>query len=170
MTELKDLKRAVKEALAETRVKRYKGLSEIHIMDVEEAAGSETRVEPGRSPKPSASTSKATDDLISSLGDEPEEPTAMSYAKAGELTEQGRGALKMNTIWANNLTQIMNFNKGRELAQLIASRLQNQSGLPAQQMLPIVTAVMKATLEQLDDEVNDQIQKEMPGVLDITRG
>ncbi len=76
----------------------------------------------------------------------------------------------MNTIWANNLTQIMNFNKGRELAQLIASRLQNQSGLPAQQMLPIVAAVMKATLEQLDDEVNNQIQKEMPGVLDITRG
>jgi hypothetical protein len=166
MTDIKILRKAVREALIEERVRKFKGLDNIHIVEQDEP----TKAARQRTPrKPTAS-----DELMGMLDDEPEsteEPTkSSSYVQGKELTPMGKGALKMNTVWSNNLTQIMNFNKGQQLAQLIAQRLQSQTDLPAQQMLPIISAVMKATLEQLDDEVSEQVQKEMPGLLDSVRG
>lgn len=164
MTDIKDLKDMVKTAIVEMNVKKWRGMENIHeIADDPTVAGPRRRA--------AKTDTGAADDLFPSIGDEEDTgitPSA-SYVRGGELTPEGKAALKMNTIWTNNVAQIMNFRKGQELAALISKRLEEQTGMPARQMMPVVSAVMKATLEQLDDEVSDEIQKAMPGVLDRTR-
>jgi hypothetical protein len=163
MTDIKELKDMVRTAIVEMNVRKWRGMDNIHEIADDPTAVSRQN--------PRSRDTGAADDLYPSIGDEKETGvTSSTYEKKpGELTPEGKAALKMNTIWTNNVAQIMNFRKGQELSALIAKRLEDQTGMPASQMLPIVTAIMRATLEQLDDEVAQEIEKSMPGVLNFTR-
>lgn len=78
-------------------------------------------------------------------------------------------ALVANTIWNNNLAQLMHYEKGNQLAVVLSKRLEDQTGMNAQQALPIVKAVMQATLEQLDEEATEEIQGKFPGIFKRSR-
>jgi len=181
MSELDNIKKVLREALIENRVRRYhEDMDNIHV--IEEQGEKTVRSKPGDDQDTKTPTN--SDDVATNIIDQGRRPIksdddnvssdsratkSSKYVQGGNITPAGSGALKMHTIWNNNLTQIMNFSKGKQLSAKIAKRLQNQTGLPIAQMLPIVTAVMKAVLEQLDDEVSDEIEQELPGVLDAVR-
>ena len=78
-------------------------------------------------------------------------------------------AIKANAVWTNNLALLMSFKKGDELATLMSKRLEDQTGMNAQQMMPIVRAVITATLEQLDDEISGEMQDKFPRIFRHSR-
>jgi len=185
MSHLREIREEIRKALFSERVRSYRGLENIHLLEAEEPTKRERRVTPDNETtkryinQDNDETSIINKDAIVDKSRRPIETGDKQldiasdkqgkYLVNGQATDEGLAALKMHTIWNNNLTQLMNFSKGKELSVKISQRLQEKSGLPSKQMLPIIMAVMKATLEQLDEEVSDEVEESMSGVLDITR-
>lgn len=186
MTTLKDIKNMIVEEKIKQSYKNYKGVSVIHVMNEDINDELPTRVEPDAATRFGKTKEDDNDStaVISKQADKttvdtnvdgyqpdtvPDRPSNVKTQASVDMESSNKIALKANTVWTNNLTQLMNFQKGQQLAQIMAAKLQDQTGLPANQMLPIVTAVMKATLEQLDDEATAEMESVFPEVFRASR-
>jgi hypothetical protein len=90
--------------------------------------------------------------------------------KAGSLSDAGKAALAANTIWTGILTQLLNFNTGQQLAIKMGQQLAQQADLDVEDASRIALAVLRGTLEELDELASAEMQSKFPGVLDRTRG
>lgn len=97
------------------------------------------------------------------------ERTPSRDPKSDELTDTGKAAMKVNTIWTNNLAQLINFQAGKQLASVMGKQVAEQLGVGEDIGQKIADAVMKQTLETLDDLASKETEESFPGLFDATR-
>jgi len=170
---MSDLKQLVKEE----RWKRWHETNNIHLLTEEEPTRA-IRQKTGKTPTDPTKVVKSTsgrrkvkpDDIPPEL-DPSEEPTTTNpYASDEGLTEMGKAALKANTVWTNNLTQLLNFQAGQRLSQNLGRKLANQTKMDAVTGEQIAAEVLRQVLETLDDMATQEMEKTFPGIFERTRG
>lgn len=105
----------------------------------------------------------------SASGDENPYVVRNAAGEVTELTDVGKAALKANTVWTNNVAQLLNFQAGKRLAAQLGQKLAAQTGLDPVAAEKIAAAVMKQTLEELDELASAEIESAFSGVLEPTR-
>lgn len=171
------MKEEIKKLIAEEKWRRWQNTNNIHILS---EANPYDKTLPGVEPRPLKDPTKVVksvsgrrpvkpDDAVPPESSAPE-PTGSQFADdEGNLTDAGKAALKTNSLWTNHLTQLLNFQAGKRLAQQVGRRLANQTGIDAGAAEQIAAEVMKQTLETLDELATQDVEKQFPGIFTRTR-
>lgn len=163
------MSKELKKLVAEERWRRWKGVDSLYKI-------SESSDEATRAARPNSNRTKAASANVSfeEPYSEPPESSAREvlknkYMVDDELTELGKNVLKANSIWSENLTYLLNFQAGKRLAQELGRKLASQTGMKPEVAEKISAAIMKQTLEALDELASKDMESSFPGVFDNTR-
>lgn len=164
----------IKKIIAEEKWKRWHNAKNLHLLSEQEPTRAIRKKPPG-----GKTPTDPTTPMKSVSGRRPvepkdvrgeEEPTRSNVfvSPEGGLTPVGKAALKANSVWTNNTTQLMNFQAGKRLSQQLGRRLAKQINVDAATGERIADAVMKQVLETLDELATQQMEKEFPGIFNRT--
>jgi len=163
----------IKTLLAQEQWKRWHHARNLHLLVEEEELTKPGRQKTGKTPRQTSNSVSADRRPIKpeDLPNGGEEETRSNvFVDGNGLSDLGKIAIKANSIWTNNLTQMINFQMGKQLSQQLGRKLAKQIGMDAVTGEKVAEAVMKQVLEHLDEMSTQDMEKAFPGIFDRTRG
>ena len=165
----------IRELVLEEKWKRWDSTRNIHLLSEDEV----TNLARLRSQKPVGTSDDTSIVQDKDKGRRPvddrdidkKSPSSNSSAKelysdSEGLTAAGAAALKANNVWSTTLTQLSNFQAGKQLSQKLGEKLADKTGIDPIIGAKIVEAVLKQILEHVDEVATVEMQKTFPGIFE----
>lgn len=168
----------IKKLVKEEKWRRWHNTNNIHVLSEQDPTrvirqktpGGKTPTDPTKVVRSTSGRRQVKPDDIPPESSAPESSQSPFTDPDGGLTDAGKAALKANTVWTNNLTQLLNFQAGKRLSQNLGRKLAKQTKMDAVTGEQIAAEIMKQVLETMDDLATEEMEKTFPGIFTRTRG